>query len=50
MISQIIASIMLFISSFFTQPTHQVGIAVCFLLTILFITLQDISLDAMAIK
>ena len=49
-ISQIMASVAIFISSFFTSDNYQVVIAVFFLISLFFITLQDISLDAMAIK
>ena len=41
---------MIFLCSFFTSEDYEVPIAIMFLITIIFLTLQDISLDAMAIK
>lgn len=44
------ASLSLFIGSFFTDQKYEVFLAIVFFMAVLFITLQDISLDAMAIK
>ena len=50
MISQFFASIVLFMASFFTSQSYQIIMAIFLIITIFLITLQDISLDAMAIK
>ena len=49
-ISQILAFFMIFIASFATSEEYEVALALIFLLAVFFITLQDISLDALAIK
>lgn len=49
-ISQILASLLIFTGSFFTHESTQLALALIFLFTLICITLQDISLDAMTIK
>jgi MFS family permease len=49
-ISQIICSILLLVASFLTDEDHEVPLAILFIFTIFFLTLQGISLDAVAIK
>jgi hypothetical protein len=49
-ISQLLSSLLLFLASFLTDQYHEVAIAILFIFTIFFLTLQDISLDAVAIK
>ena len=44
------ASIMIFIGAFLTSDNHKVGLAVIFILALFFISLQNISIDAAAIK
>lgn len=48
--SQIFSSMMLFIGSFLLSEDHIVKLAWLFIITVAFVTMQDISLDAMAIK
>lgn len=49
-ISQMIASFLLMLASFFTGPSHQIKMALFLIAIVFLITLQDISLDALAIK
>ena len=44
------ASIMIFIGAFLTSDSHQVGLAIVFIFAIFFISFQNISIDAAAIK
>lgn len=44
------ASFMLFLGSFFMEDKYQTSLGWIFIFTVSFVTMQDISLDAMAIK
>ena len=48
--SQVMASVTIFIGAFLTSDTQEVGLAVVLIFAIFFVTLQDISIDAAAIK
>lgn len=49
-LTQLAAALTVFVASFLTHPSHQLPIALLFIISIFFISLQDIAVGAAAIK